>query len=131
MKNPYSDKTNEELSAIYKDYIVSKNDEKRCESFVPYAREIKENIGGYFTLLDGIGIAKIDFFEAVCDRFLSHEKPDIREKVKEYISELDAEIKRLEDAVKGSSLNESQLYARIDAFVEVRNDLRGKLDEII
>lgn len=40
MKIPYSDKTNEELSLIYKDYVVSKNEGIRCESFVPYSKEI-------------------------------------------------------------------------------------------
>ena len=45
MKIPYSTKTNEELSMIYKDYVFSKNEGIRCESFVPYAKEIKENIG--------------------------------------------------------------------------------------
>lgn len=44
-------------------------------------------------------------------------KPDMREKVREYIGELDAEIKRCEDMVKSSPINESQLYARMDAFV--------------
>lgn len=52
MKNPYGSMTNEELSKIYKDYIESKNKEARCESFVPYAREIKENIGDGFTVAD-------------------------------------------------------------------------------
>ena len=70
MKNPYESMTNEELSKIYKDYIESKNKGVRCESFVPYAREIKENIGEGFTVADGINWAKIDFFEEVCDRFL-------------------------------------------------------------
>nr|DAP47671.1 MAG TPA: DNTTIP1 dimerization domain protein [Caudoviricetes sp.] len=70
MKNPYGSMTNEELSKIYKDYIESKNKEARCESFVPYAREIKENIGDGFTVADGINWAKIDFFEEVCNRFL-------------------------------------------------------------
>lgn len=60
---------NEELSAIYKDYITSKNEGNRCESFVPYAREIKENIGGDFTLAEAIYLTKLDFFEEVCDRF--------------------------------------------------------------
>ena len=41
MKNPYGSMTNEELSKIYKDYTESKNKGVRCESFVPYAREIK------------------------------------------------------------------------------------------
>lgn len=70
MKIPYSDKTNEELSLIYKDYVVSKNEGIRCESFVPYAKEIKENIGGDFTLAEAIRLAKLDFFEEVCNRFL-------------------------------------------------------------
>lgn len=70
MKNPYEFMTNEELSNIYKDYTESKNKGVRCESFVPYAREIKENIGEGFTVADGINWAKIDFFEEVCDRFL-------------------------------------------------------------
>lgn len=70
MKNPYSSMTNEKLSEIYKDYIVSKNEGRRCESFVPYAKKIKENISGDFTLAEGISYAKIVFFEEVCDRFL-------------------------------------------------------------
>lgn len=70
MKNPYGSMTNEELSTIYKDYVTSKNEGKRCESFVHYAKEIKENIGGDFTLAEGIRWAKIDFFEEVCARFL-------------------------------------------------------------
>lgn len=70
MKNSYGSMTNEELSKIYKDYIESKSKGVRCESFVPYAREIKENIGEGFTVADGINWAKIDFFEEVCDRFL-------------------------------------------------------------
>lgn len=68
--NPYGSMTNEELSAIYKDYVVSKKEGIRCESFVPYGKEIKENIGGNFTLAEGISWAKIDFFEEVCNRFL-------------------------------------------------------------
>ena len=70
MKNPYRSMTNEELSKIYTDYIESKNKGVRCESFVPFAREIKENIGESFTVADGIDWTKIDFFEEVCDRFL-------------------------------------------------------------
>lgn len=70
MKNPYGSMTNEELSKIYKDYTESKNKGVRCESFVPYAREIKENLGEGFTVADGINLAKRDFFEEVCDRFL-------------------------------------------------------------
>lgn len=40
------------------------------EIFVPYAKEIKENIGGDFTLAEAIRLAKLDFFEEVCNRYL-------------------------------------------------------------
>lgn len=70
MKNPYGSMTNEELSKIYKDYTESKNKGVKCESFVPYAKEIKEKIGESFTVADGIDWARIDFFEEVCNRFL-------------------------------------------------------------
>ena len=70
MKNPYGTMTNKELSNIYEDYTKSKSEGIRCESFVPYAKEIKEYIGGDFTLVEGIHWAKMDFFEEVCDRFL-------------------------------------------------------------
>lgn len=73
MKNPYKDMANEELSLIYKDYVDSKCKWIRCESFVPYAKEIKENIGGDFTLAEAIRLAKLDFFEEVCNRFLYKE----------------------------------------------------------
>jgi hypothetical protein len=69
MKILYSNKTDEELSLIYKDYVISKNEGTRCESFIPYAKEIKENIGGDFTLAEAIRLAKLEFFEEVCNRF--------------------------------------------------------------
>ena len=58
-------------------------------------------------------------------------KPDMREKIREYVGELNYEIKGCEDMIKSSLVNESQLYARLDAFVEIRNDLQSRLDEVI
>ena len=46
MQNPYNSMSNGDLYIIYKDYFHSKEIGNRCESFVPYAKEIKENIGG-------------------------------------------------------------------------------------
>lgn len=72
--------------------------------------------------------------------------PDMREKVKEYISELDAEIDRctklVEDKMK--ELKDSNLIAsyvkgveyvrtetRLQILTEVKTDLKGRLDELI
>ena len=72
--------------------------------------------------------------------------PDMREKVKEYISELDAEIdrciklvedkmKKLKDSTIIESYTRGVEYARIEAriqtLLEVRNDLQGRLEELI
>ena len=69
MENLYKSLSNNELYAIYMDYVRSKQTGNRCESFVPYAKMIKENIGGDFTLREGIDATKQDFFDEVCRRF--------------------------------------------------------------
>nr|DAV57640.1 MAG TPA: Protein of unknown function (DUF1192) [Caudoviricetes sp.] len=64
-------------------------------------------------------------------------QPDMREKIKEYIDELDAEIGRLE-----SDLEKQMTYSveackvtatesRLNAIIEVKNDLFGRLEEVI
>lgn len=60
-------------------------------------------------------------------------QPDMREMVREYISELDMEI----DRVEGEILNtddkgyEKWMMSRIETLAQVRNDLIGRLDEVI
>ena len=65
------------------------------------------------------------------------DKPDMREKIKEYISELNIEIDRLE-----SDLEKQMTYSvevckvtatesRLNAIIEVKNDLLGRLEEVI
>lgn len=73
-------------------------------------------------------------------------QPDMREKIKEYISELDAEIDRctklVEDKMKelkDSNLIESytkgveyvRIESRLQTLAEVKNDLQGRLEELI
>lgn len=64
-------------------------------------------------------------------------QPDMREKVKEYINELDTEIGRLEsDLEKQMTYNVeacevSETESRLNAMIEVKNDLLGRLDEVI
>lgn len=64
-------------------------------------------------------------------------QPDMREKIKEYIDELDAEIGRLE-----SDLEKQMTYSveackvtatesRLNAIIEVKNDLLGRLEEVV
>lgn len=60
-------------------------------------------------------------------------QPDMREKVREYIAELDAEIKRVENEIVNTDDKgyENRMMSRIDTLTEVRNDLQGRLDEVI
>lgn len=59
-------------------------------------------------------------------------QPDMREKIKEYISELDTEIDRLGDLLKNTdSPYDLQIKGRLNAIIEVKNDLLGRLKEVI
>ena len=59
-------------------------------------------------------------------------QPDMREKIKEYISELDIEINRLGDLLKNTdSPYDLQIKGRLNAIIEVKNDLLGRLKEVI
>lgn len=73
MKNPYNDYTDKELCNIIQDIYKSRSDGKRVESFVPYAKELKDNIDGSFeiiTLRETLEMAKQDFYDVVCSRFM-------------------------------------------------------------
>lgn len=59
-------------------------------------------------------------------------QPDMREKIKEYIGELDIEVDRLEDLLKNTdSPYDLQIKGRLNAIIEVKNDLLGKLEEVV
>lgn len=80
-------------------------------------------------------------------------QPDMREKIREYIDELDTEIKRCESELIlinssytqscepknpqvgevwiGHSDNKYELQSRINALIEVKNDLLGRIEEVI
>lgn len=67
--------------------------------------------------------------------------PDMREKVKEYISELDTEIDRCNKEISNLSYDEVQVrvnrseinvcQCRAMTLTEVKNDLQSRLDELI
>ena len=63
---------------------------------------------------------------------MDQDKPDMREKIREYINELDMEIDRLEDLLKNTdSPYDLQIKGRLNAIIEVKNDLLGRLEEVI
>lgn len=62
-------------------------------------------------------------------------QPDMREKVMEYISELDAEYDRcidwIEEHMSGEACQVTAMEMRAKTLMEVKNDLQGRLDELI
>ena len=60
--------------------------------------------------------------------------PDMREKVMEYISELDAEYDRcmtwIEEHMNGEVCQVSAMEMRAKTLNEVKNDLQGRLEEL-
>lgn len=59
-------------------------------------------------------------------------QPDMREKIKEYVSELDMEIGRLEDSLKitySEMCTVVAIKSRLQTIIEVKNDLLGRLEE--
>ena len=63
-------------------------------------------------------------------------QPDMREKVKEYISELDKEIERCHHLAERNMNDEATTVAemmlvRVQTLNEVKNDLQGRLEELV
>lgn len=65
------------------------------------------------------------------------DKPDMREKIREYINELDMEIDRLESDLEKQmnydieACKVTATESRLNAIIEVKNDLLGRLEEVI
>ena len=62
-------------------------------------------------------------------------QPDMREKVREYISELDAEYDRctdwIEEHMNGEACQVSAMEMRAKNLMEVKNDLENRLEELV
>lgn len=60
---------------------------------------------------------------------------DMREKVKEYISEIQEEIDRctlwVKEHINSEVCNIAIMESRIETLIEVTNDLQSRLDEVI
>ena len=60
-------------------------------------------------------------------------QPDMREKVKEYISELNAEIDRCEQEAVNHSVSKidyMRYMVRLETLVQVKSDLQSRLEEL-
>ena len=62
-------------------------------------------------------------------------KPDMREKVREYMSELDVEYDRcmdwIEEHMDGEACQVSAMEMRAKTLMEIKNDLKGRLEESV
>lgn len=63
-------------------------------------------------------------------------KTDMTDKVKEYIAELDTEIDRCHKLAEQNMEDESttlaaMMLARVQTLMEVKNDLQGRLEELV
>lgn len=60
------------------------------------------------------------------------QETSMRDKVREYIGELDTEIDRLDGLLKNTdSPYDLQIKGRLNALIEVKNDLLRRLEEVI
>ena len=65
------------------------------------------------------------------------DKPDMREKIREYISELDKEIERCEKLYEEVSVGYSDptrsltIQCRIETLSQVKGDLKSRLEELV
>lgn len=60
------------------------------------------------------------------------QETSMRDKVREYIGELDTEIDRLDSLLKNTdSPYDLQIKGRLNALIEVKNDLLGRLEEVV
>lgn len=57
--------------------------------------------------------------------------PDMREKIKEYISELDVEIDKYHNMSEQNEQIAESMIIIIQVLTAVKNDLQGRLDELI
>ena len=99
------------LSEPVRKYHEAKSDKERIN--LPRPRMIK----AYELLIDKVN------------------QPDMREKVKEYISELDAEYDRcmdwIEEHMDSEACQVSAMEMRAKTLMEVKNDLQGRLEELV
>lgn len=104
-------------------------------------QKVKWNLGGLNIEIYMYGEADFEANKAMQEplgKLHQYEnQPDMREKIREYINELDAEIDRLKsDLEKQMTYNVEDCKvtateSRLNAIIEVKNDLLGRLKEVV
>lgn len=92
--------------------------------------------GGEYYYCDGIDREINQVMQEPLEKLYKYEnQPDMREKIKEYISELDTEYDRcmdwIEEHMDGEACQVSAMEMRAKTLMEVKNDLQGRLEELV
>ena len=96
-------------------------------------QKVKWNLDGLNTEMYMYGEADFEANKAMqepLEKLYQYEnQPNIRDKVREYIGEFDTEIDRLDGLLKNTdSPYDLQIKGRLNAIIEVKNDLLGRGD---
>lgn len=102
-------------------------------------QKVKWNLDGSQTEMYMYGEADFEANKAMqepLEKLYQYEnQPNMREKVVEYIGELEIEIKKLEDELckpeMFTNLHSLAIESRLETLQEVINDLKGRSDEIL
>lgn len=104
-------------------------------------QKVKWNLDGSNTEMYMYGEADFEANKAMqepLEKLYKYEnQPDMRDKIKEYINELDTEIDRLESDLEKQmtysveACNVTAIESRLNAIIEVKNDLLGRLEEVV
>ena len=69
-ENPYKTLTFDELKAVYTDIQKSEKNGRRADSLLPYAKELREEIGANeISLRKTLDFAKKEYYEEVAKRY--------------------------------------------------------------
>lgn len=100
-------------------------------------QKVKWNLNGSNTEMYMYGEASVEAnkeMQGPLEKLYQYEnQPNMRENIREYINQLDKEIKRAESETVNTDDKdyEARMMSRLNTLTEVRNDLIGRLEEVI
>ena len=115
--------------------VKYKNTENGVMTSSKLVQKVKWDLDGLNTEMYMYGEANFEANKAMqepLEKLYQYENlPDMRDKVREYIGELETEIKRLEDAMLKDDHVANIYLSRMSTLQEVINDLKSRLGEIV
>lgn len=123
------------LPKLNEEVLISWQDKQRPNRspFVGYFKQTEFGVQTIISANDGMDFCPLQNGM----RWRRFNQPDMREKIKEYISELDTEIDRLESDLEKQMTHNVEACkvtateSRLNAIIEVKNDLLGRLEEVM